>query len=310
MWADLTTWDTAAIVVKLAVYCGSFLAMGSVIFIVVNRGLDPPLIRLLKRVTLIGAAIAVCGSAIQFFIQCGRLADEGLSGMLDPDMIELVAGAPLGEAVAWRVVGLILLCAIALPPTITKIAAVIGVVIAAISFSRVGHGTEEPKWLLGPLVSIHLLAVAFWIGALLPLRRLARHPENLETAARLAHSFGQQAAIVVGLLIFVGLFLAWWLVETPANLLLSQYGNTLLVKLVVVAGLMGLAAANKLRFVPNMMAGSFEAATHFRRSIKFEAVAIATILTITAILTTVTSLPTMEGHMEGETTMDSMDHDN
>ena len=60
----------------------------------------------------------------------------------------------------------------------------------------------------------------------------------------------------------------------------------------MVAGLIGLAALNKLRFVPQLLAGDPRAAAHLAASIRVEWAMIAVILAITAVLTTTLTLPT------------------
>jgi len=74
-------------------------------------------------------------------------------------------------------------------------------------------------------------------------------------------------------------------------LLSTAYGWTLLAKLGVVAGLMVLAALNKWRFVPALASGDPTTASHLRRSIQIEALAVLLILLATATLTSITTPP-------------------
>lgn len=307
---NLTAWDIAAIATKFFAYGGSFLAAGSVFFVLANGARLAEIHRPILRMITLAALTGIIASVLQLGVQSGRLMDEGLSGMLDPDMIELVSGAPLGTSVFIRVVGLFVLLSIWLPRSFGMPLAAVGGIVVATSFSFVGHGTGDPRWLLSSLVSIHLIAVSFWIGALWPLHRLAGNTFDIVAAGKLSHRFGQHAALVVGLLIAVGLFLAWWIVGSVTALFGSQYGWTLILKLVLVTGLLGLAAANKLRFVPAMMNGEKVAARHLRQSIRCETLIVAIILLTTVVLTTVTPLPTMEGSGEGGTGMEHTDHGN
>jgi len=66
---------------------------------------------------------------------------------------------------------------------------------------------------------------------------------------------------------------------------------TLLIELVLVAGLLSLAALNKFRLVPSMIHSAQAAGKKLRRSIAFEALAIGAILIVTAVLTSVTTPP-------------------
>lgn len=307
---SLTAWDIAAIATKLLAYGGSFLAAGSVFFLFANGVRAAPVRKPLNKLVTIAILVGIVGSILQFGVQSGRLMDEGLSGMMDPDMVELVSGAPLGTSVFIRTLGLAILLSIWLPSPIDSPLAAIGGVVVAASFSFVGHGTGDPRWLLSALVSFHLIAVSFWIGALYPLHRMAGRSTNIIEAGHLSHRFGQQAAIVVSLLIAVGVFLTWWIVGSISALLGSQYGWTLIFKLLLVASVLGLAAANKFRFVPAMLKGETSAANHLRQSIRWETLVIAIILLTTAVLTTVTSLPMAENSDQNGSGMENMDHGN
>ena len=296
---------------KFFAYAASFLAAGSFLFVSVNSGRVDDIRKSLNLVLALAAAVAIGATAAQFFIQCGRLMDEGMVGMMDPDMIELVSDAPLGTSVLVRISGLtLLLLTFFSLGVFKKVSGFIGVVMVAASFSFVGHGTGDPRWLLGSLVTVHVLAVAFWIGALMPLYALSDSTRNIQAAGDMAHRFGQQAAFLVGLLIAAGGFLVWWLIGSFADLFGSQYGLTFLAKLTVVAGLLSLATANKFRFVPAMKSGDPAGATHLRHSIRWEALAIVAILVVTTVLTTVTQLPSSHAEGSGGSNMENVDHGN
>lgn len=289
--SDLTQWDYAAILAKLAVYACSFLAMGSAMFLLANPKMGGVIEAKLRKIILAFVTIGLVASALQFGIQSGRLLDDGFYGMIDPEMAELVFNAPLGDAITLRLIGLLLLFIFACRIPQARVTAIIGVCIVAISFSMVGHGTQEPRWLMGSLVSIHMLAASFWIGALWPLHSAASGALSLKDSGLLAHRFGKQAAWVVGLLILAGLLLTYNLVGSITLMWSSQYGNTLLLKLGLVTALLGLAAGNKLKLVPAMLANKQNAAIRLKESIKWEAAIFLLILSVTAILTTVIALP-------------------
>ena len=141
------------------------------------------------------------------------------------------------------------------------------------------------------ILFLHLLVAAFWIGILTPLRRLSSQEHSLDAAAKLGERFGAFATIAVPVLIIAGVIMTWQLVGSFSAMISTSYGLTLLSKIGTVAVLLGLAAANKIRFVPSMLKGDFSAGLKLSRSIQFEWVAIILILALTAILTSALTLP-------------------
>ncbi len=121
----------------------------------------------------------------------------------------------------------------------------------------------------------------------MPLRKAALTPNG----ADLLHHFGNVAAYGVAVLIVAGAALAWLLSGSVAALFGTAYGLVLLVKVVIVSALLGLAALNKLRFVPALRAEKRGAEIALRRSISMEMLAVVLILFTTATLTSVTTPP-------------------
>jgi putative copper resistance protein D len=163
----------------------------------------------------------------------------------------------------------------------------VGALLIAVSYTFVGHSLGDPRWLLASLLTLHLLAAAFWVGALAPLGRAVGQPDG----ASMLHRFGAIASVTVALLIVVGLIFAWLMTGSLSALLSTAYGWTLLAKLGVVTGLMALAGLNKWRLVPALASGDSTAASHLRRSIQIEALAVLLILIATATLTSITTPP-------------------
>ena len=84
------------------------------------------------------------------------------------------------------------------------------------------------------------------------------------------------------------------LAGNPLEAVETTYGRLLAVKLAVFVLLLGLAAFNRLRLTPALLAGDAGAGARLRRSIGLEFAAVLVILVVTAVLTTVAS-PDMEG---------------
>ncbi|MGR3436229.1 MAG: copper resistance D family protein [Shimia sp.] len=212
-------------------------------------------------------------------------------GMTDMDILGLLLGGPVGAVAAWRGVGFALLALWALVPRLGHAPGLLGAAALVWSFTVVGHVSALPRdWSAATLV--HLAMAALWIGALLPLRRLARAGDP--AAGAMAERFGRVAVWAVAALVLAGLALGWRLLGGIGPLVGTAYGWTLMGKLAVVIALLALAAHNKLRLSPALAAGDPAAGRRLARSIEWEVAAVAAILTLTAILTIVTPLPPVE----------------
>ena len=285
--APIDGWAIAAIIAKAVGYGAALLAMGGPLFVLVFRSSSNDVRQLARKVAVIAALIGLAVLALRFGIRAARISGMGLSGAVDPMMLGFVWDSPLGAAAIWRGAGELLVVALLIRGIVGLSAGLIGALLIAVSYTFVGHSLGDPRWLLASLLTLHLLAAAFWIGALLPLRHAVGQPEG----ARLLHRFGNVASLTVALLVVVGLIFAWLMTGSFSNLLSTAYGKTLLAKLGVVSGLMALAALNKWRFVPALASGTPAAVPHLRRSIKIEAIAVLLILMATATLTSITTPP-------------------
>ena len=285
--APIDGWAITAIIAKAVGYGAALLAMGGPLFVLVFRSSSNDVRQLARKVAVIAALIGLAVLALRFGIRAARISGMGLSGAVDPMMLGFVWDSPLGAAAIWRGAGELLVVALLIRGIVGLSAGLIGALLIAVSYTFVGHSLGDPRWLLASLLTLHLLAAAFWIGPLLPLRHAVGQPEG----ARLLHRFGNVASLTVALLVVVGLIFAWLMTGSFSNLLSTAYGKTLLAKLGVVSGLMALAALNKWRFVPALASGTPAAVPHLRRSIQIEAIAVLLILMATATLTSITTPP-------------------
>ena len=285
--APIDGWAITAIIAKAVGYGAALLTMGGPLFVLVFRSSSNDVRQLARKVAVIAALIGLAVLALRFGIRAARISGMGLSGAVDPMMLGFVWDSPLGAAAIWRGAGELLVVALLIRGIVGLSAGLIGALLIAVSYTFVGHSLGDPRWLLASLLTLHLLAAAFWIGALLPLRHAVGQPEG----ARLLHRFGNVASLTVALLVIVGLIFAWLMTGSFSNLLLTAYGWTLLAKLGVVSGLMALAALNKWRFVPALASGTPVAVRHLRCSIQIEAIAVLLILMATATLTSITKPP-------------------
>lgn len=105
-----------------------------------------------------------------------------------------------------------------------------------------------------PAMLLHATGVAFWLGALMPLAVLLRRKKG--ASLLVVQRFSRFAVAVVVILVLTGLALAAVQLESPSALFETKYGIILLIKLLLVAALLGLAALNRFRFTPALAHGS------------------------------------------------------
>mgnify|MGYP006093212811 FL=1 len=275
----------AAIVTKFALYLGVMTSAGTVMAMLMFR---------LERTRGLAMTFAVLGivAAILAFSLRGANLTGDVSGLTDPEMLKLLWTTPVGTALLLRLVGLGLLIAGLLMGRVGTWVSVLGGVIAIWSFDQVGHVSGLETTLLDLALMLHLLAVALWIGVLTPLKRLASSSSTYASAADVGHRFGVVASATVPVLIIVGGYMGYQLVGSFTALVGTSYGQAMIIKVLLVGLLLGLAAANKLRFIPALRTGDSAVANHLSKSISVEWIVILAVLGMTAVLTTNLTLPT------------------
>ena len=276
-----------AIVAKATGYAAALLAMGGALFLVSFPDAPEASRRLARKIAILAVLLGLAILAVRFGIRAARISGMGFQGAIDPMMLGFVWESPLGTTAVLRSIGLVMVLGLLFRGVIGTGAGLFGALLIAASYTFVGHSLGDPRWALAGLLTVHLLAAAFWVGALAPLHSAAAHPAG----ADLLHRFGHVASITVAILVLVGVTFAWLMVGSFTGLITTAYGWTLLAKVAVVSGLLGLAALNKLRFVPALAQAQPNATRHLRRSIGFEALAVGIILIATATLTSVTTPP-------------------
>lgn len=128
--------------------------------------------------------------------------------------------------------------------------------------------------------SIHLLAVVSWLGSLIQFAMIrgAAPPVSADRVRRLA-------TISVAALVPAGVYGAFLHIPSVDRLLNSPYGRTLLVKLILAAGLLFLGAANHFRYVPALLQRRDPAAgPRLSRVVRWEIVIAALVVLMSALL--------------------------
>ncbi|MBB6083632.1 copper resistance CopC/CopD family protein [Castellaniella defragrans] len=153
-----------------------------------------------------------------------------------------------------------------------------GLALAGVALAASGHaGTAPPQWLSRPLVVLHVATAAAWLGALVPLLRLLGAGGGGRAGLAPLAWFSRWITSVVLVLLASGAGLALLQLDRPGDLWRTSYGIVLSAKLVLVCGLLALAAFNRWRCTGPALAGEAAARARLRRSIQVET-AVAVVL--------------------------------
>ena len=170
-------------ILSLIFRAGSFIAalqaVGVAFFLIVFRSLIRSSLVSIRSVGRYAATVGLLFTLAHYLVEPGRMAGS-LSGILDPMMHSLLLDTNVATATATRLLGLCALTAgFFTGGRMSNAAALLGSALLVISFTLIGHtAVHDMRWLLVILLATHLLVVAFWYGALLPLIIMSGRAEN------------------------------------------------------------------------------------------------------------------------------------
>lgn len=163
-----------------------------------------------------------------------------------------------------------------------RMGAIAGIVLLGAAFAASGHASvASPQWLARPAVWLHTVAVAAWLGSLIPLLYLARR-NDVQLAPALRR-FSYHIRWVVTILLVSGLLLVVLQLDHVASLWRTDYGQILLAKLALVAVLLLLAAWNRYRLTAGVLANQDAARRALGRIIAVEIALALCVLAVVAL---------------------------
>ncbi len=276
--------DIVAIGLRAVSFVAVLQAAGVAMFLWLFGG---SLARSAGKIRSLGITAAIAGGVLTLayhLVQPARMTGS-FSGMLDGSLQAMLLTSDAGATTAIRILGLVMLV-VGLPKRnrLGEACSLIGATLVVVSFGLMGHtAAHDQRWLLVALLVVHLLIIAFWFGALLPLY-VAASRETVADNAFVIENFSAIAAWLVPIIFVAGLGMSVLLLEEFNNLW-TAYGVSLLAKVSGFAALMGLATLNKWRLGPAIAAGHAPALRNFQRSVVAEWSLIVAVLVVTAIMT-------------------------
>lgn len=178
-----------------------------------------------------------------------------------------IVRSPFGEAALVQAGGLVLALFARVRTTWGAGLAAIGAAAIAAGLALHGHATASALRLEAmALAMLHVFAVAFWFGSLMPLRAVALRRDPRSAAAGIL-AWARPALVFAVLALGSGLALALMLAGPPRALLAPGYGWAVMAKTALVAAMLLGALAARFRHAKLMARGDVLAADGFRRAV-------------------------------------------
>ena len=297
-----------AIVVRFGLYVALMLLFGLACFgLYALRGGERRSGATLRFTPLLaGSAIAAeVLSVLGLLTVAASMAGVSLAA-LDRQTVAIVLGTAAG--VAWEVRTVAILVAALVPlagrrhPRLALVAVAFTAGTAIATLAWTGHGAMDEGasgWVHLLADIFHLLAAAVWLGALVALVLLAfRKAERADRdhvilLHRVLKGFSTVGTAIVAIIVISGLVNSWMMVGLAqvAQLPYGLYGQLLIAKLALFAGMVLLAAANRFHLTPAFALAIANndhqsAIVALRRSLAFETACAIAILGLVAWLGT------------------------
>jgi putative copper resistance protein D len=238
------------------------LSSGALLFGVPLFGLYGPreASALMTRTIQVAVVGMVLATALSTVVQTSSLTGTPLGTMSFADLTWYLTETRIGWFNGLRLIGLVgyVILILAAAPSMVRglIKTLLGGAILG-SFALTGHGAENQWHSFSDFV--HILMAGVWIGALASLCGLlfhaSRNSQFIVTAVRGLNSFSRLGVAVVALLVASGVSNALFAfgISDPSALYRGEYGQILLIKLALLAGMVVLAAANRYWLVPALV---------------------------------------------------------
>jgi putative copper resistance protein D len=282
---DATLPDLVDLLLRTASTVSGFSAAGIAWFLLAFghrlRTSGPRLHRYAQRAALVTLPLLIAHLAMQ----AARMGGE-MSALADPGLQHMALGSGVAVGVALQAPGLVALQLGLRAATRAGLSiAACGAVLLASGFLATGHVmTHAQRWWLAPLLLTHLLIVQFWLGSLVALL-IVTTDETLAVAAAVVARFSTAATPLVPLIAVAGAAMATALLPGWSAFALP-YGQLLLVKVALFAGLLVLAALNRWRLGPALARTAEATSRPLRRVVAVEALVIVVVLAVTFGMTT------------------------
>jgi putative copper resistance protein D len=254
-------------------------------------GMSAPLAHWRRR-SLLGIAAASLVSALAWLILTTANMSGDMSAAIDPAAVMsvlrntsfgrlwtfrlLLNGAVLG-VVAWRVTAKYSYCGN------LSVLLLAGALLATLAGTGHTQENEGLAFIVHAGADLgHLLAAGAWLGGLFVLAFLIR--QSLPDVDYALRRFSGMGSAAVAVLLASGLVNSWFLVGSLPRLTSTPYGQLLVLKLCLFAGMLGLAAANRFWLVPGLVTNRPLALKRLKRHVYGEQILGMLVLLIVGVI--------------------------
>jgi len=246
------------------------------------------------RILLDGAFITLfITTALVLLMRTAIMADVPLQEAL-PFVQKVIEKSHFGSLWTGRALALIAMIVIWFfirkkTPALGCVLLLSGSAIIAFYISAASHAGDEGLFTLDNLVnSTHIIGGCLWGGSVIAylviITSLRQQGDAMhQTICSSADRLSSLATIALALVISTGLLNAWHRLETIEELWQTDYGITLIIKLVFVAMMMTIGASNRFIIIP-AMSGKPAASKRFQRVLSLDALLFITIICIAAAI--------------------------
>src|SRR3982074_3190700 len=221
-----------------------------------------------RQTVLLSATFAALLSGLLWFVFSVANMSGALAGVADPEVLwTVLSETTFGGVWTGRLVLSIIMIALLLRGAVSKfnprrdlmmsvLAAVLLISLAGVGHAQIEQGIEG--LIHGVSDAAHLLAAGAWLGGLVPLGYiLLLHgresgPAQKSVLDQILLRFSGMGYLAVATLVGSGLVNSWFLVGNVSGLFATPYGQLLIVKPVLFAGMLALAVSNRFWIVPSL----------------------------------------------------------
>lgn len=264
----------------------------------------------LKRPAVVLALTGLVLSGFGMLALAAAMTGSGVWELDGEVLREIVGESAIGTAWAIRMAAMVLAvlsaCALDRYPSAARFALLAATAVAITTLVWTGHAGATEGWTgtvhrLSDI--IHMLAASVWIGGIASFSWMLFRPLSalsglhLSATHRALDRFSQVGTVAVGLIVATGIINGLAIVGFPdfSQLPLTVYGQLLLIKLLLFAAMLALAALNRWRLTPALSVAVRDnnpaaAVGRLRRSLLAEGSAALAILALVAWLGTLDPL--------------------